>query len=52
MLKYTTNALFLHLAPWTLTHEKEEIIPDRREEHICYNNTALLLYRIERLGLG
>lgn len=45
MLKYTTNALFLHLAPWTLTQEKEEIIPDTTEKHICYNNTAFLLYQ-------
>lgn len=44
MLKYTSNALFLHFAPWTLTQEKEEI-PDRTEEHICYKNTAFLLYK-------
>lgn len=54
MLKYTTNTLFLHLAPWTPTQEKEEIIPDRTE-HICYNNTAFLLSKhsiSDRLGLG
>lgn len=40
MLKYTTNTLFSHLAPWALTEKKRGIIPERTEEHICYNNTA------------
>lgn len=45
MLKYTTKVLFLHLAPWITTLEKEETIPIRIEERIYYKNTAFLLYK-------
>lgn len=45
MLKYTTDVLFLHLAPWITTLEKEETIPHRTEEHIYYKNIAFLLYK-------
>lgn len=33
MLKYTTHVLFLCLAPWITTIEKEETPPNRTEEH-------------------